>query len=151
MKLLAIFSLILFLSSTSYQPYVDSFEKRLGKKISTTISIVPKFSDSTINPKAIGVCYYAYPRKIELLQSYWRSASNTTRKILIYHELGHCELNRDHFDKQEQDFNLSIMRYMIMYDYQYKYCEKEYDEELFTYDFAPLLKCIDRYYIERKK
>lgn len=151
MKAILLISIFFFLSAAPYQPYVDSFEKLHGKKISTQISIVPKFSDSTLSKDAVGVCYYSYPRKIELLSSFWKSSSNLTRRSLIFHELGHCELERGHFDKEEQTFPLSLMRYMLMTDAKYGFCKAEYDNELFTFELGPLLKCIDRYWNRNRK
>jgi hypothetical protein len=142
--------IVLCISNTPYEKYVTYFEYKSGITVSTKIYIVSKFSDSTIINTAVGVCYYSYPRKIELLASYWNSSSDLIRKSLILHELGHCEMNRGHFDAMEQSWALSLMRWKLPSEFHYKRCEKEYDIELFTGDISSLLKCIDEYYRRNK-
>lgn len=63
----------------------------------------------------------------------WEDLSETTRKVLIFHELGHCHLNQDHRDQ-------SIMSTYILEDYIFHKYEKELYEELFT------LKPVNIYY-----
>jgi hypothetical protein len=47
--------------------------------------------------RVIGMCIYgATFREIEIDKEYWDNASETTRMVLIYHELTHCACGRDH-------------------------------------------------------
>jgi len=44
-----------------------------------------------------GVCYYRGPwRYIEIDPTFWSHASNAEKRVLVYHEMGHCDLNLDH-------------------------------------------------------
>lgn len=51
----------------------------------------------------VGLCYiYTYSdgrpyfREIQMLKSFWDAASPQTKRVLVYHELGHCALNQAH-------------------------------------------------------
>lgn len=45
----------------------------------------------------IGVCLYAPDQgRIIIDRSFWNSAPDEYRKMVIYHELGHCVLGREH-------------------------------------------------------
>lgn len=64
---------------------------------------------------AIGVCYIGYTsRQIILDEGY--VASELTWKTLVYHELGHCLLNMDHYpseSKTDIDTEVDIMNTQI--------------------------------------
>lgn len=73
----------------------------LGKPVNKsikTISFVDEMQDY-----AVGLCYIwqfsngkeAY-REIKLLRSYWDKATPQSKRVLIYHELGHCALSQEH-------------------------------------------------------
>lgn len=42
----------------------------------------------------IGKCELGFYRKVVINENYWRSVDYWDRKELIYHELGHCVLNK---------------------------------------------------------
>lgn len=45
----------------------------------------------------IGVCTWrAFSRNVLIDPSFWADATETTRKILVFHELTHCLCNREH-------------------------------------------------------
>lgn len=50
------------------------------------------------NPNTVGRCYGPFSRHIELNSPAWDKLSNTDRKTLVYHELGHCVFGRAHRD-----------------------------------------------------
>ncbi len=100
------------------QPYVDDFIKEAalrGKKIDfsdTGLSI--KFEDTPIN--AGGVCSElgdgtSGNHNIKIALNVWKRYIPQQRKRLIFHELGHCELNRPHDNTilQNEEWK-SIMR-----------------------------------------
>ena len=43
------------------------------------------------------------PKKIVVDIDYWDSANESDRQFLIFHELGHCFLNREHDDRKDAD------------------------------------------------
>lgn len=50
-----------------------------------------------VGPNVVGVCYWSGEwRYVAIKKSYWDAASSFQRTVLIYHELGHCLLNREH-------------------------------------------------------
>lgn len=83
---------------TELESYVDAFEQDsaiYGKPMQVSSSVV--FTDS-LNPGERGRCTKneTEPNQVQILKSYWNQADETSRKVLVYHELGHCELGRDH-------------------------------------------------------
>ena len=102
-----------------FQYYVELFEAEQE----TTVEIEMKFN--TIEYPAVGRCYYAFyiegPKKgerinlnIEIDPIYWNEASDTEKEVLLFHEMGHCVLNKEHNETVLTDFN---MPKSIMYPY----------------------------------
>ncbi len=59
-----------------------------------------------------GTCHYnsQESNRITIDLSFWRSANTSTRELVVFHELGHCVLFRDHLeDENNQNTCLSIM------------------------------------------
>lgn len=85
--------------------------------------------------EAIGVCnHYSNGKKqIILDHSYWNQATEVEKTILVWHELGHCVLDRRHMDIMLPD----TCPYSIMYYQQFdtNCFDKHYDhyvQELFN-------------------
>lgn len=127
--------------------YVVAFEvdhaHYLDKEISVS-SIPVNFGE--LEDKYLGACYY-YGRKgqwreIKINKKRWEYLPEIEKKVLIYHELGHCALNREHKDDYHRSFPVSIMNtYHIAGNYE-RFAE-EYDYELFTHDENKLKNNID--------
>ena len=111
-----------------FQPYVDKFME-LGNI--TVAGIDMYFSPQSGN--VIGMCFVngSY-RDIEIDGVWWSTAGDLDREILIFHELGHCVLNRGHRNFTLQDgcggslmdsYHIGSYCYSKHYDY--------YIEELF--------------------
>lgn len=66
-----------------------------------------KLSDNTA-----GNCNPLRRRSIQLDPDYWKAISTCDRKFLIYHELGHCLLDRGHLN----DSNIAGVCKSMMYD-----------------------------------
>jgi hypothetical protein len=83
----------------SVMPYVLMFMEDGNLLISgeLTIQIVKKFNyEGSKNP--IGLCWPTR-QKVQLLASAWAQFNMVQRKLLVYHELGHCVLGRlEHID-----------------------------------------------------
>lgn len=78
----------------SLQPSVDKFEQLLDVKIRFPV----QFTDG-LRDNLVGVCYPTFPKLVLIDSNWW--AENTEphkREQLIFHELGHCALGRDHMD-----------------------------------------------------
>jgi hypothetical protein len=91
-----------------FKPYLSKFledGKTYGKTFNVSrMSIV--FNNSLNGTNILGQCSndFAHPEnggKVEINRSFWNAATvdASDRENLIYHELGHCLLLRDHDDK----------------------------------------------------
>ncbi len=82
----------------SYQPVVD-----------------PRILDirfDTLSGPVTGQCltYSDGRREVKVSVSFWSNASAFEREFLLFHELGHCLLDREHLDTQRTDGTcISIM------------------------------------------
>lgn len=97
------------------QPYVDRYEQYKIKFASVggvrPISIYFK----TLPGSFIGMCYIksSGERVIEIDPDFWFSNTDIDREILILHEMGHCDLNRDHVENSIMEPNhISPSRYL---------------------------------------
>jgi hypothetical protein len=83
--------------------YLDLYVKIKGKPLYYDIPI--QFS-SNMEPGEVGNCkrwgYYGY-RQITIDKTYWLSADTNHKISLIFHELGHCDLNRDHVETRNHN------------------------------------------------
>jgi hypothetical protein len=82
----------------------------------------------------VGICklgYYRVPY-IAIDRTYWKNSSRWGREWLVFHELGHCVLDRDHRDDK---FGVNCPA-SIMHSYANSFCYKDYRnyyvKELFT-------------------
>ncbi len=97
----------------TFEPFVQEFIAE-GAKRGETIDfsesgLIVEFSDVQL-PGANGLCYLGQ-HHIQIDKSRWFSFSEDVRGFLLFHELGHCELDRRHRnDKFGNDAWRSIMR-----------------------------------------
>ena len=60
----------------------------------------------------IGQCAHSEtkPNTVIIDQRYWSTATDLEKEFVVFHELGHCVLNREHLDEADSDGNcVSIM------------------------------------------
>lgn len=113
-----------------FYAYIHKFERHLGKKIKTSIN----FGKTKGNA---GVCYQFKNQKneININKAYWKTLIPELKQQLIDHELGHCELDRDHNDKHYEDTcPVSIMRSWAFNEWEIENCynnTNHYIKELF--------------------
>lgn len=122
-------------------PYVQQFEAILGHSIG---DIPIQFAAESGN--TIGVCnwWYGGYRQIKIDPDYWNASPSNGGPIdddeklsLIFHELGHCVLNRGHLDTSFIDSNgYQVMNswmnwYVFFYD-GYPGSKSYYLHELFN-------------------
>ncbi len=57
------------------------------------------------NTSVQGQCFFneRIPKKVVIDVDYWENASKLEKEFIIYHELGHCFLDRDHLDEAQVD------------------------------------------------
>ena len=86
-----------------FDQYVEDF-KRLKKKYTKSEEFTKDLSIQffTLQPPAIGVCYWNFDgtREIYIDPGFWfrRGTREGDRRVLMFHELGHCDLDRRHND-----------------------------------------------------
>ncbi len=140
------------LSSSSYQfegvsTYLESFDSYyfhyLGENLPISdmqVVMVDSFSVANV----IGSCNTG-TKKISFLKSYWESANEAQKKLVVYHELAHCYLNRDHDSNTLNGLALSIMYPSAISASSFLTFESQYIEELFTGDSSDLERSISNY------
>lgn len=119
---------------TDILPYIERFEAYYNNTVEYSVT----FTDTMDNPAWVGVCYIYETgnRNVEINRHYWEDASDNEKEELIFHELGHCTLNRDHRSDKIAYKNSSVP-ISIMYPYvfghatYYEERKTEYIEELF--------------------
>lgn len=124
-------------------PYVKEFEAFYGKKVENTSINFTDFLGSSV----VGICLshsknsdWYNSKVIKLDRRYWNESSKSSKEILIFHELGHCELNRDHDDdfikiksgSKEVFMSKTIMNSYIIDEDKYKENRSYYLIELFS-------------------
>lgn len=98
------------------QPYVDDFLAQASKRgidIDLTESGLDMlFEDDISTPDYAGICRYKLgANEIGIDREVWNRSSEERKQWLIFHELGHCVLDRSHRnDKFENGMWKSLMR-----------------------------------------
>ncbi len=97
----------------AFEPYVQEFiaeGAKRGKTIDFTDSgLIVEFSDGSVGG-ASGFCYVG-EHHVVIDKSEWTALSENVRGFLLFHELGHCELDRGHTNlKFNNNVWKSIMR-----------------------------------------
>lgn len=92
-----------------------------------------------LNGDAAGVCSFSpsHANEITIDRSIWNSISGNLKELIMYHELGHCVLYRDHREAASNGTCLSIMRSGIggCFDNYNINTREAYLDELFDPDF----------------
>ena len=84
-----------------------------GKSIVIT-NLIVRFNSNLQFSNEAGVCYINNPIPyIEINTNYWNHASDTQKEILMFHELGHCILKRQHRNDTANSMPVSIMYFSI--------------------------------------
>ncbi|NOT37395.1 MAG: hypothetical protein HOP11_08465 [Saprospiraceae bacterium] len=91
---------------------------------------------SLLNDNAVGQCQKSKDSHTILIdQTYWNSLSILDKELILFHELGHCILNREHIDSSNNRICNSIMRSsntVCRMNYN-STSRKNYLDELFSY------------------
>ena len=74
--------------------------------------------------------------RVQISPSYWNTATDLEKEFLIFHELGHCALKREHLDEANEDGTCKSMMNSggQFCDVNYSESTREsYIEELFSF------------------
>jgi len=84
---------------TPVSVYVDRYYvKKKEYGLPSTRSRVP-VSLAPLSPVLLGVCYSVLGlHNVEINQRFYESASDGEREELVFHELGHCDMDRAHVE-----------------------------------------------------
>jgi hypothetical protein len=97
------------------QPYFDQFEaegKSRGIIVDFKTIPVAGILSNTLAPEISGQCQHDSnnPDRLLINQTSWLQSDAMEREFLVFHELGHCYLQRSHLDtKDSRGFCMSIM------------------------------------------
>lgn len=134
-------------TDATFAPYVASFEA-YGKNITSNqnfkVGDIPINFGTPENTSFQAVCYiYSNDaREIIVRKEWWDYASDSDKESIIFHELGHCRLNREHDDGDVEiagkSIKLSMMHHVIVTGSSYTERHSYYVDELFTKNQDPL-------------
>jgi hypothetical protein len=120
--------------------YVTKFEQQaqaaFGNSAFTVGDIPVNFGD-TENSLFQGVCFtYANGQsEIIIRKGFWDSANESLRESLLFHELGHCRLGREHDNavvaSSNKEIKASLMNQVIVGSNDYNQYKSAYMSELF--------------------
>jgi len=95
--------------------YFDRFADEAAKRNVTVdfeASRVSAYIKEINSPNVIGQCVHdsKKPNTVIVDRTYWENANELEKEFLVFHELGHCVLNREHIDDADDNGNcISIM------------------------------------------
>ncbi|MCR9203282.1 MAG: hypothetical protein NXH75_01810 [Halobacteriovoraceae bacterium] len=126
----------------TFASFVQEFELR-GRVImndgSFSVGDIPINFGDTENPSFQGVCF-EYPdgtKEIIVRREWWNNVNDEYKESLLFHELGHCRLGRDHLNDIQKDSTgidqkVSMMNSVIVQPNSYKDHKEQYQIELYT-------------------
>lgn len=96
------------------QPYFDRFVEEgtlRGLAIDLTAKRIEGFLLEIEEQDVAGQCSYSSSstRKVNIDIDYWNRATELEKEFVVFHELGHCYLERSHSDAQQNRSCTSIM------------------------------------------
>jgi len=96
------------------QPYFDRFVEEgaiRGENIDLAAKKIEGFLLEIEEEGVVGQCSYSSSstRKVSIDINYWNSATDLEKEFVVFHELGHCYLERSHLDAQQNRNCTSIM------------------------------------------
>ena len=106
-----------------FEPYVASFEAAYGRPLP---AIVYLFED--LEPNAAQCAISGPARIISVDENRWATLCDAQKKAVIWHELGHCVLHRDHTNDGDP---ISYMNAALRSCEYFEANEEELDSEMF--------------------
>lgn len=108
------------ITDPAFNSYIDQFiqDAFAHNKVITKDQINVAFMDKPINGLSYGVCENG---QIRIVEAYWNARNLNNKQAILYHELGHCVLDRGHDNTQNTQLNIpnSVMNSNVerVYDY----------------------------------
>lgn len=96
--------------------YFAKFEKEAasrGVDVDLTAAGITGFIEKIHAKGTVGLCNHRLdqPNQVIIDLEFWNTASENSKELIIFHELGHCYLERGHKDEAKNDGTCSsIMR-----------------------------------------
>lgn len=95
-------------------PYFERFVAEgaiRGHEIDLVAKQIEGFLIDIAEENVIGQCSHSASttRKVNIDRTYWNTATDLEKEFVVFHELGHCYLERSHLDTQENRTCTSIM------------------------------------------
>lgn len=97
-------------------PYFQRFEDEAaarGLKVDLADAYITGYLSDISTSQVIGQCSYSSnnPHRVTIDKPFWNQASDLAREFVVFHELGHCYLDRVHDESMDaRGICLSIMR-----------------------------------------
>lgn len=125
-------------NQSEFGSYVTEFEalsQQSGNPIQVT-DLMIQFGSLDSSSAERGECVVGEGTPtITIDEDYWNSSDENTRKTLIFHELGHCVLHREHLTGiSSGGYPLSLMNAYTVSGYVYEAETDYYNAELFTHE-----------------
>lgn len=96
-------------AETQVKPFINSwnhYAKKYGQKSNTTPFYFAKIKNPSKTRTIYGICYRVLgtkSKKVILNSKIWKNLAFYEKMLLVFHELGHCELNfRGHSENPEE-------------------------------------------------
>lgn len=95
-------------------PYFERFLAEgtiRGHEIDLVGKRIEGYLEDIDDEDVVGQCAYSETstRKVRIDLNYWNQATDLEREFVVFHELGHCYLERSHSDAQDNRTCISIM------------------------------------------
>ena len=92
---------------TELDPYFERFAleaRNFGLDFDYQAARVEGYLTTFAERQVRGKCEHnsVYPDRVYINLDYWRQAGDLEREYLVFHELGHCFLDRSHLDDADQ-------------------------------------------------
>lgn len=114
---------------SAFKPYIKQYVEVKERETGFTHTSNPSIAFKSLEGPVIGLCYWYFNGKREIFidPEYWFSESTTDydRRLLIFHEMGHCDLDRGHNGPS------SIMEEYHIGGFIYQRHMSYFDQELF--------------------
>jgi hypothetical protein len=123
---------------SAFDKYVSSFSSEAKKRTADigrlhSLTMIFGITGTKDDPGTIGTCSIANGFPLIIIdRRFWGVADEFEREELIFHELGHCLLDRDHCEPKKDGKSLSIMEPDLLGSTYYKANRENLINELFN-------------------
>lgn len=102
-----------------FAKYIDMYQSAYGRDISGQTIVMRDTLEALpgVGPSTVGFCLNGQ-NEIHVLMSAWNRVSDLTKQMILFHELGHCDMGEPHRDaRYSADFcPVSLMNANITSD-----------------------------------